>query len=160
MKKSMVILCGVLLVFGVVGMSDATAFELREYFETLSIPYPEQSTNNLWTFHNKDHNEPFLPPGGPDGIYYYDYDVTGSIIGNLIPSGDPAWGGYGGELSYPTFDGVSVHSGIIDPTVAVFHAPQSMSISQIKLRCEMVGYGVPANGFDVIVNSVISGGKA
>ena len=42
----------------------ATTFELREYIETLSIPFPEQATTNLWTFHNKDHNEAFLPPGG------------------------------------------------------------------------------------------------
>ena len=51
MKKSLVILCGVLLVFGVVGMSvvaslvtDSSAmaatFELLEYFETLGTPFP------------------------------------------------------------------------------------------------------------------------
>jgi hypothetical protein len=168
MKKSLVILCGVLLVFGVVGMSEvatlgtasgamAATFELRDYFESLSLPYPAQSASNLWTFHNKDHNEALLPPG------YSDYPVTGSIIGGLIPAGDPAWGGCGGADSYPTFDGVFVHSGFINPTVAVFHAPQSMRISEIKLWSEMVGNGLcqtpypPANGFDVTVNSVING---
>jgi hypothetical protein len=81
----------------------------------------------------------------------------------LVPAGAPAYGGCGGTDSYPTFDGVFVHSGFTNPTAAVFHAPQSMSISEIKLWSEMIGNGLcqtpypPANGFDVTVNSVISG---
>ena len=57
----------------------------------------------------------------------------------------------------PTFDGVFVHSGVTNPTTAVFHAPEAMNISEIKLWSEIVRFGVPANGFDVTVNSVIGG---
>jgi hypothetical protein len=133
-------------------------FELQEYFETLSIPYPEQSPTNLWTFHNKDHNEAFLPPSGGS---YYDYYVTGSIMGGLIVSGDLGWANVPDAI--PTFDGVFVHAGSPNPTVVVFRAPQPMGIYEIKLWSEMVGGGLstspppPANGFDVTVNLVISG---
>ncbi len=72
-------------------------------------------------------------------------------------TGSPEWYGYDGFYSNATFDGVFVHSGIEYPTVAVFHAPQSMNIYEIKLKSEMVAYGVPTGSFDVTVNSVISG---
>ena len=152
--KKLVLISAMLLGIGVVTLAHAATFEMRGYLETLPQPYPEQSSDNLWTFHNKDHNEALLPPS-PNS--YRAYETTGSIIGQLVITGSPEWYGYDGIYSNATFDGVFVHSGIEYPTVAVFHAPQSMNIYEIKLTSEMVAYGVPTGSFDVTVNSVISG---
>ena len=167
MKKSMVILCGVLLVFGVVGMSVvaslvtasnamAATFELRDCFE--SPPLSEQSANNLWTFHSQDHNGAMLPLGyEPTG---YGNHAEFELIGPVILSGDLAWVSvWSGPESVPTFDGVFMHPGTTNATAVVFHAPKAMSISEIKLWSEGVGDSgyVRCNGFSVTVNSVISG---
>ena len=165
MKKSMVILCGVLLVFGVVRMSVvpslltassamAATFELRDCFE--SPPLSEQSANNLWTFHSQDHNGAMFPLGPEATTYQITEDDE--IIGPAISSGDSAWiGGYSGPESIPTFDGVFVHPGKAYATAVVFHAPKAMSISEIKLRSEGVADSAYSNGISVTVNSVISG---
>jgi len=158
MKKSLVNLCGVLLVFGVVGMSGvvsmAATFELRDCFE--SPPLSEQSANNLWTFHSQDHNGGMFPLG-PEATTYQ-ITADDEIIGPVISSGDLAWvSGYSGPESVPTFDGVFVHPGKANATAVVFHAPKAMSISEIKLRSEGVYDSAYSNGISVTVNSVISG---
>jgi hypothetical protein len=167
MKKSLVILFEVLLVFGVVGMSVvaslvtaptamAATFELRDCFE--SPPLSEQSANNLWTFHSQDHNGAMLPLAyEPTG---YGNPSEWELIGPVISSGDSAWiSVWSGPESVPTFDGVFMHPGTTNATAVVFHAPKAMSISEIKLWSEGVGDSgyVRCNGFSVTVNSVISG---
>lgn len=121
MKKLGLILA-MLMVFGGITLAQATTSEMRDYFETLSSPLSAQSTNNQWTFHNKDHKELFLTPH-VYLIQYNDYSTNGSIIGGLVDTGDTNQG-VGDAL--PTFDGIFVHSGASNPTVAVFHAPENM----------------------------------
>jgi hypothetical protein len=155
--KKLVLIAAILMVLGFVTLSQAATFELRQYFGSLSLPLQAQSTNNLWTFHTTDHNGSFLPPHLYDRSYY-DYTVSGSIVGGLVVDGDPGWGDVGPN-SIPTFDGLALTTGyyITTPTAVVFRAPQAMSISEIRLLTEMLSWGVTEDGITVTVNSVISG---
>jgi hypothetical protein len=144
-----------LVAFTAFAQADPLAtFELRDCFE--SPPLSEQSANNLWTFHSQDHNGAMFPLDY--GFTRYGIFADDEIIGPVISSGDEDWiGVWSGPESIPTFDGVFVHPGKANATAVVFHAPEAMSISEIKLWSEGVGDSAKSNGISVTVNSVISG---
>ena len=148
--KKLILIAIMSIVFGVLTLAQATTYELRDLFES---PVPmEQSTNNLWTFQSTDHNGTMLLSDSYHASYY-DHPAT-QHIGPLT---DPLNGGYGEAESFPTFDGIFVHAGEKNATAVVFRAPEAMRISEIKLLNETVGNGARGNGFNVTVNSVISG---
>lgn len=132
----------------------AAVYEMRDYVESLGASYPVQSSGNLWTFQYGDHNGGMLVPSGAN---YVSSPYAYQQIGSLISNGDTAAGGYGGALSFPTFDGLFVHSGASSATAAIFHATDAMNIGEIKLWSETVGNGAAGNGFAVTVNAVIGG---
>jgi hypothetical protein len=134
--------------------AHATVYEMRDYFESLGASYPTQSSSDLWTFQYGDHNGGMLEPSGANYVSSpYNYQQ----IGQLVNNGDAAAGGYGGAPSYPTFDGVFMHSGASSATAAIFHASEAMNIGEIKLWSETIVNGAAGNGFAVTVNAVISG---
>jgi hypothetical protein len=140
--------------------AQATAvYEMRDYFESLSSPYPAQSAGDLWTFHNGDHNGALLPPSGDN---YHQPGGNYQQIGLLVDSGTHGCSsGYCGgsvpDYTLATFDGVFVHPNSNSATAAVFHASEAMDISEIKLWSETVANGHNGNGFDVTVNAIIGG---
>ncbi len=152
MKK--ILITVVLMVLGVVTVAQAATFELRDYFESLSAPAPVQIISNFWTFQDNDRNGAMLPPS-TNGTLYYSPGVT-QWVGPLQTAGMYLWPVDDPSGACPTFDGLFVHAGAYNPTAIVFRAPETMIVSEIKLRSEMVGNGELGNGFLVTVNSVIS----
>lgn len=147
-----------LLALTLAGTAQASVVHgMRDYFESLGGVYAVQQTSNSWTFHTQSHAGAMLTPGVGD----YRGPVSPQQIGQLVNTGTsgctPGYCGAVPSQTLATFDGVFVHPGSPDATVAVFHADAAMQLDEIRLLSEMVGNGENGNGMTVQVRAIIGG---
>jgi hypothetical protein len=131
---------------------------LRDHFQSLGGVYAAQLASNPWTFHTGSHAGALLTAGADR----YTGPVSPQQIGWLLDTGNlgctPGFcGGVVPADTLATFDGVFVHSGSPEATVAVFHAEQAMQLDQIDLFSEMVQNGHVGDGMTVQVLAIIGG---
>lgn len=138
--------------------AQAAVFGMRDYFETLSSPYPTQAASNLWTFQYGNQSGGFLLPSGDNYVSSpYVYQQIGSQKNTGTSGCTSGFCGATPANTRASFDGVFVHPGPSSATAAVFHASAAMQISQIQLWSETIVNGENGNGFDVAVNAIING---
>lgn len=136
----------------------AVVHDMRDHFESIAGSVGVQSGAGPWTFHTGNAGGALLVGNGSS----YRGPVNPQQIGLLVnPGALPCTAGFCGAVpianTRATFEGVFVHSGSPDATVAVFHAEQALLLDEIHLQSEMVQNGHNGNGMSVDVLANIGG---